>query len=168
MTLEVDAAGDTFRGKGGSLEDYLIFGKPVLAPAAGTVVRCVDGRPDSPIGEWLVDYEELMRTKDLWLLGGNHIVVDHGNGEFSYFAHLRKGSLKVHKGARIAAGQQIAEVGNSGDSSEPHLHYQLQSGYRSDFESIPAVFRNFKRHYGSRVERVEAGVVDTGDIVEGL
>jgi len=165
--MAADDSGSTFRGKGDQLEDHYIFGAPVLAPAAGTVVDRIDGRADTPIGQWLVDYDELKRTKNLRLLGGNYLVLDHGNGEFSFFAHLRNGSVKVKKGDRVAAGQPLGEVGSSGDSSEPHLHYQLQSGLGADCESLPAVFRDFARLYGSRRVQVKAGEVNTGDIVEG-
>lgn len=166
--MMVDPAGSTFRGRGEQLEDYYIFGKPVLAPASGIVVDCVGQRPDSPIGQWLVDYDELARTKNLKLLGGNYIIIDHGNGEFSSFNHLKNGSVRVKAGDRLSAGQAIAEVGNSGDSAEPHLHYQLRESAEVDCEGIPAEFRNFRRYYGSSSVKVKMGDVDTGDIVEAF
>jgi len=166
--MQVDGQGRTFAGKGERLEDYYIFSKPVLAPAAGVVVDCVAERPDSPIGQMLVDYEALQRTKDLRLLGGNYVVIDHGNGEFSFFCHLRRNSLKVGKGERVKAGQQIGEVGSSGDSAEPHLHYQLRSSADPDCESLPAEFRAFRRWQGSRSRVVKSGYVNSGDIVESL
>lgn len=165
--MQMDSSGSTHRGSGEQLEDYYVFGRPVLAPAAGTVVDCIDGRPDSPIGKWLVDYEELQRTRDLRLLGGNFIVIDHGSGEFSLLAHLRSGSIQVRKGDHVVTGQTIAAVGNSGDSGEPHLHYQLRSRPEPDCEGIPAVFHNFRRYHGSRAVTVSSGDVDTGDVVEG-
>jgi hypothetical protein len=164
--MVIDETGSTFEENGENLEDYYIFGRPVLAPAAGVVVDCVDGRPDSPIGKFLVDYDEIFKTKNLRLFGGNFIYIDHGNGEFSSFFHLRPGSLKVRVGDRVTAGQPIAEVGSSGDSTEPHLHYQLNSRPVFDCDGIPAVFENFRRHLGSRIVCVERGPVDTGDIVE--
>jgi hypothetical protein len=166
--MQVDGEGRTFAGAGERLEDYYIFKKPVLAPAAGTVTDCIAERPDSPIGQMLVDYEALQRTKDLRLLGGNYVVIDHGNGEFSFFCHLRQGSLKVRQGDRVKAGQPIGEVGSSGDSAEPHLHYQLRSSANPDCASIPAEFRGFRRWYGSRSEFVKSGYVNSGDLVEAL
>jgi len=56
---------------------------------------------------------------------GNHVVLDLGGGVFAALAHLRRGSLLVRRGDRVAAGQQLAECGNSGNSTEPHLHFQL-------------------------------------------
>lgn len=166
--MQVDGEGRTFAGKGERLEDYYIFAKPVLAPAAGTVVDCVAERPDSPIGQMLVDYEALQRTKDLRLLGGNYVVIDHGNGEFSFFGHLRQNSLKVRRGEQVKAGQTLGEVGSSGDSAEPHLHYQLRSGAEPDCESLPAEFRAFRRWLGTRAEIEKSGYVNSGDIIESI
>ena len=56
---------------------------------------------------------------------GNHVVLDLGGGVFAALAHLRRGSLLVRRGDRVAAGQQLAKCGNSGNSTEPHLHFQL-------------------------------------------
>jgi murein DD-endopeptidase MepM/ murein hydrolase activator NlpD len=107
-----------------------------------------------------------MRTKDLRLFGGNFVILDHGNGERSYFAHMKQGSVKVKKGDRIAAGQPIGQVGSSGDSAEPHLHYHLLSGQGLDCELIPPLFRDYTLHLGSRAAKVRAGVPDTGDLLE--
>ncbi|MFI5748866.1 M23 family metallopeptidase [Streptomyces sp. NPDC051644] len=59
---------------------------------------------------------------------GNYILLDLGNGVYAGCAHLRRGSLQVSVGKRVTAGQEIAECGNSGNSSEPHLHFQLMDG----------------------------------------
>ena len=56
---------------------------------------------------------------------GNHVVLDLGDGVDAVLAHLRRGSLRVAKGQRVTAGEQVAECGNSGNSTEPHLHFQL-------------------------------------------
>ena len=56
---------------------------------------------------------------------GNHLVLDLGDGIYAVLAHLRRGSLRVAKGKRVRAGEQVAECGNSGNSTEPHLHFQL-------------------------------------------
>ena len=56
---------------------------------------------------------------------GNHLVIDLGDGVHAVLAHLRRGSLRVAKGQRVRAGEQVAACGNSGNSTEPHLHFQL-------------------------------------------
>lgn len=164
--MMTNARGTRFRGKGDRNEDYLVFGVPVVAPAAGVVVDAIDGRPDSPPGQMTVDYAEFEKTHDLRLFGGNFLVIDHGHGELSYLAHLKVGSLKVKKGDTVAAGQAIAQVGSSGDSLEPHLHYQVLSGPALDCDSRPAIFRSFRRYHGTRWEAVATGAVDTGDVLE--
>ena len=109
--------GASHAGDGSRNEDYLCFGKPVLAPGDGTVVEVIDGVHDNVPGQ--MNPEQVT---------GNHVVIDHGNGEHSLLAHFRNGSLRVKKGDDVHAGQALGECGNSGNSSEPHLHYQLQDG----------------------------------------
>jgi murein DD-endopeptidase MepM/ murein hydrolase activator NlpD len=58
---------------------------------------------------------------------GNYVIIDHGNGEYSFLAHLKKGSMVVAVGDSLKSGQFIGLCGNSGNSSEPHLHYHLQN-----------------------------------------
>ena len=111
--------------------DFLGFGQPVLAPAVGTVVRARGRERDhwsrtSVPGLLYLAVEGAVRE----LLGpgrilGNHVVLDLGGGVYAALAHLRRGSLRVRPGDRVVAGQQLAECGNSGNSTEPHLHFQL-------------------------------------------
>jgi len=111
--------------------DFPGFGQPVLAPAAATVVRAHDAERDHwsrtsvPAMLYLVA-EGMVRE----LLGpgrilGNHVVLDLGDGVYAALAHLRHGSVRVRPGDRVTTGQQLAECGNSGNSTEPHLHFQL-------------------------------------------
>jgi hypothetical protein len=88
------------------------FGKPILAPLGGTVVAASDGASD----------EEMDPSKPY----GNHVVIDDGQGHFVVLAHLKKGSVRVAAGDVVAAGAAIGELGNSGNSSMPHLHIQVQ------------------------------------------
>ena len=111
--------------------DFPGFGQPVLAPAAATVVRAHDAERDhwsrtSAPGLLYLVAEGTVRE----LLGpgrilGNHVVLDLGGEVYAVLAHLRRGSVRVRPGDRVATGQQLAECGNSGNSSEPHLHFQL-------------------------------------------
>jgi murein DD-endopeptidase MepM/ murein hydrolase activator NlpD len=78
-----------------------------------------------------------------WAIGGNVIVIDHGNGEFSFLAHLNQGSVRVSKGDEVKKGQVIGLLGNSGNSNAPHLHYHLMAGselFRCD--GLPVRFEN--------------------------
>lgn len=107
------------------------FGLPVHAVADGTVVRVVDGRRDHRARTswlalaYLLTVEALRPLAGPAAVLGNHVVVDHGDGVFSLVAHLRRGSGRVAPGQRVAVGDVLGEVGNSGNSSEPHLHVQL-------------------------------------------
>lgn len=73
---------------------------------------------------------------------GNHLVLDLGNGTYAAYAHLQRGSLTVREGDRVRAGQPIARCGNSGNSSEPHLHFQLMDGPDPDAaRGVPFTWR---------------------------
>jgi hypothetical protein len=95
---------------------YVTFGTPLLAPCAGTVAVAVDGLPDMPVPE--MDREHLP---------GNFVVIDC-SGFAVALAHLRQGSVVVEKGAQVQVGDTLGEMGNSGNSSEPHLHIHVQRG----------------------------------------
>jgi hypothetical protein len=93
---------------------YLIFGTPVLAPCAGRVVLAEGGRPDMAVPQ-----------VDEGHPAGNFVLLRCGAHDI-LLAHFRQGSLRAAVGDDLATGQQIAEVGNSGESSEPHLHIHAQ------------------------------------------
>ncbi len=123
-------------------QDYAGWGRPIIAPAAGIVVQARNDRPDQPRdGESDPAYfaPEYPNGGDV----GNHVVIDHGNGEFSLIAHMRMDSVRVRAGARVTQGEQLGELGNSGDTSGPHVHYQLQDGPRWEFaDGLPMRFEN--------------------------
>lgn len=119
-------------------EEYASFGRPVIAPAAAVVVATSDSQRDhrcrlSLAGLILLMAEGLVRDNGpvRWLLG-NHVIlrIEDGVHENTYavLAHLRRGTVQVAPGDRVSAGQQLAECGNSGNSSDPHVHYQLMDG----------------------------------------
>jgi hypothetical protein len=109
--------GKTYRTDGKTNADYLDYGQPVLAVADGTVVTAIDGVP-----------ENLPGALDAYMAPGNAVILQHGPKLFSVYAHLKPGSLKVRPGARVKRGATVGLCGNSGNSSEPHLHFQLQDG----------------------------------------
>jgi peptidase M23-like protein len=130
MILAPGRAGQSYRGPGENNTDYFCFGLPVYAPAEGSVVRAENDVPDNTPGE--------MNAKAPL---GNCVILDHGAGEFSFFAHFRCGTVVVLSGESVDCGQLLALCGNSGNSSEPHLHYHLQNTpvpFRGD--GLPAFF----------------------------
>lgn len=75
---------------------------------------------------------------------GNHVVLKIGDGIFALYAHLRDGSIEVHEGQKVKRGQAIARIGNSGNSSAPHLHFHMMNGPDPNLaEGIPFVFASF-------------------------
>ncbi|NEE24690.1 M23 family metallopeptidase, partial [Streptomyces sp. SID7982] len=73
---------------------------------------------------------------------GNHVILDLGDGTYAVYAHVRRGSLRVKAGDTVRAGQRIGSVGNSGNSSEPHLHVHLMdSPDLDDARGIPFTWR---------------------------
>lgn len=121
--------GERSQNGGERPEDWLCYGLPALAPAAGTVVRIVDGVPDTLVGE--------VNIEQNW---GNLIVVQHAVGLYSLMAHLKAGSFAVSEGQVVAAGQTLAKVGSSGRAPVPHLHLQLQATPDVGAPTLPIEF----------------------------
>jgi len=111
-----DKEQETYKNDGISLEDYYCYGAPVVAPADGTVVNIIDGIKDNDPGD--------INMAQNW---GNTIVIKHTDYLFSQISHLKQDSFKVKTGNFLTKGEQIASMGNSGRSPQPHLHFQLQS-----------------------------------------
>lgn len=140
------------------------MGTPILATGAGTVVSSANDREDSTATQRApMEFADVL--KDLTRILGNYVVIDHGNGEFSVFAHMKKGSVAVKAGDRVKQGQKIGEIGWSGDAMFPHLHYQLQRDAKFG-EGLPSAFNRFRLLTGSTWKTVKRGVVDSGDVVE--
>lgn len=98
------------------LKTYPCFGAPIYAPAKGMVVSIEDGFPDVEIG-----------GSDTKNPAGNHIVIDIGNEQYIMIAHLKQGSAIVRQGDIVEAKQHVAACGNSGNTTEPHVHIQIQN-----------------------------------------
>jgi hypothetical protein len=160
----VDEAGSPYRNSGAKNEDWFSFGAPVFVPAAGTIAAAHDGVADNVHGEdSRFNPEDLLR--DPMSLNGNYVVIDHGNGEFSLFAHLQSGSVAVKAGDKVKRGQPLAKMGSSGDASMPHLHYELRSGASRDANGVPSYFTDFRRRLGSTSIAVPKGQIDSGDLL---
>jgi len=128
------------------------YGREILAPAAGTVVYARNDVPTNPHpGEEPGDNWYRALHDPVMAYAGNCVIVDHGNSEYSVMMHMQPGSVTVKAGDRVATGQVIGRLGNSGDAFGPHLHYQLQSGpqlFRD--EPLPFRFQNIDEPQLSR------------------
>jgi Peptidase family M23 len=118
--VKVGDEGKRYEGDGRTLVSYHAFGQPVLAPADGLVVAARDGSRDYPRpGSGSIDW----RASDF---RGNHVVLRHEGEIYSLVAHLRRGSVRVRPGDVVHQGERLGECGNSGHSTEPHIHFQAQ------------------------------------------
>ncbi|MFJ9039949.1 M23 family metallopeptidase [Streptomyces sp. NPDC102406] len=124
--------------------DFPAFGEPLYAVADATVVHASDWRRDHLSRTSLAGLAYLMLVESAirevvgagWIVG-NHIVLDLGDGVHALYAHVRRGSVMVRPGDRVRAGQMLARCGNSGNSSEPHVHFQLMDG--ADLDSATGI-----------------------------
>jgi murein DD-endopeptidase MepM/ murein hydrolase activator NlpD len=130
----------TFESGGRKLKDYFCYDAPVLAPADGVVVKARDGIHDAPfVGTFWMD----CFTRNI---AGNSVLIKHADSEYCLLAHLKHGSVKVKVGETVKQGQEIGRCGHSGNSTEPHLHFQFQNGKSFYFSSgLPVKFSNFWR-----------------------
>lgn len=117
----LDEQGRIYVGDPKNPASYIIYGDPVYAVADGRVAAAVDGEPDSPPGGFP---EHIALDK----ADGNHVVLDLGGGRHALYAHLKPHSVRVREGQRVHRGQLLGQVGSSGNSSEPHLHFHVMDG----------------------------------------
>jgi murein DD-endopeptidase MepM/ murein hydrolase activator NlpD len=129
--------GATHRGSGARNADYWAWNSPLLAPAAGVVVEAVDGFRDN---------RPQVQAQNRRAPAGNHVVLDLGHGEYAVLAHMKRGSVRVRPGQRVRVGDVLGRVGNSGNSSEPHLHLHVQDrpelGRRA--RGLPLAFTGYR------------------------
>ncbi len=143
--------GQSFSGDPQTLESYHCWGREILSPAAGEVIATVHDLPDLPIGE-----------TDPQNPAGNHVILALAENEFVFLAHMQQGSITVQQGDEVAQGDVLGLCGNSGNTSEPHLHLHLQT--TPDLtagEGLPAQFLD----YLADGEPVDRGEPERGQIV---
>lgn len=138
--MQIGENGTFFEGDPDDVTSWYNYDQPVLAVADGTVVEVLDELPDQPVGT-LPDPE----TITLETVDGNHVILDLGNGVFAFYAHLRAGSIEVSEGDVVTAGQELGRLGNSGNTSAPHLHLHLMAGPSAiGSDGVPMAFDEFE------------------------
>ncbi|MFJ4095952.1 M23 family metallopeptidase [Kitasatospora sp. NPDC089913] len=135
---KVGEQGQTWEGDPARLTDYLSYRQPVVAALGGRVVEVQDGVPDNPppVTPPVPPIEDTV---------GNHVTVEVAPGRYLLYAHLEPGSLAVREGDCVEPGQTLGLIGNSGNSTTPHLHFQVMT--TAEFfptDSPPFTFRSFR------------------------
>jgi len=118
---QIDDQNRLVKGDRSKVENYTIFGKDVTAVANGTVVATRNDLPEQPPGK-------LPDNLPIDQADGNFVVLDIGNGAFALYAHMQPGSVKVAAGAKVKVGDLLGKVGNTGNTSAPHLHFHVMDG----------------------------------------
>lgn len=149
-----------------SAEDCFTWAQPVYAPFDGEVISVGDGWPDileinqlREIKNTLIRQNTVkVNSNDIRAFAGNYVIVH--SGLFSaLLAHLRNGSLKVRPGGQVKTGELLAEVGNSGNTVSPHLHFQLMKGDDPvTAVGLPCRFRSYERYQNNAWELVTNGI----------
>jgi len=121
--MRMDDGGHLVNGDPSDVHSYPDYGADVLAVADGKVVDTLNTLVDQKPGH-LPD----PKTITLENIDGNHVVLDLGGGLFAFYAHLQKGSVTVARGDQVKRGQVLAKLGNTGNTSAPHLHFHLMDG----------------------------------------
>jgi hypothetical protein len=158
------------------VERFFAYGRPILAPAHGIVVQVHDGEIDH-VGRrsqlTLVPYalgQPARLRQGVAAVAGNYLIIKlrHG-GAFVALAHLRTASIRVAIGEEVTAGQSVADCGNSGNSTQPHVHVQvMDSADLSVARGVPMAFRRFREWpRGAKQFQIrESGLPDEGAVVE--
>lgn len=139
--------GNSFKNQGLINKDYYCFSKKILSPGYGIIVDLVNNIKDNKVG-------------DMPNISGNRVIIDHKNGEYSVISHFKLGSIAVNIADTVKPGQYLGLCGNSGHSSEPHIHYHMQNSpnlYKG--EGLPIQFKS----YFSNSTYIKSGEPDWGE-----
>lgn len=149
------------------LEDYFGWGQPIYAASAGTVVQVEDGiaerNPVNLFRDTMIAFKNARafstdQTADFRALTGNYVTVETSDG-YALYAHAQNGSICVSPGEKVLAGQPLAHVGHSGNSTAPHLHFQLMDDLDPwKTKGIPVSFREYEVYRNGVWHTVENGI----------
>jgi murein DD-endopeptidase len=138
--VKVDAHFSTHSGDSLKNSSYYAYGNDALAVADGIVTEVKDSIPENVPG---INSRAVPIT--LETVGGNHVIVDIGGGHFAFYAHLQPRSIRVKLGDRVKRGQVLGLVGNSGNSTEPHLHFHVSDASSPlGSEGVPYAFESLE------------------------
>jgi murein DD-endopeptidase MepM/ murein hydrolase activator NlpD len=167
---KIGGNGLTYKEKGTRFEDYYAYGAEVLAAGDGKVIGTLNDQAEDPAamqrpGESQEAYfarlqeEQADRVaKGAGNVTGNYVQIDHGKSEYSFYAHLQPGSVRVRVGDRVKAGDVVGKLGSSGNSTEPHLHFHLCDRADSLMSAgIPVNFSNVTIQWADVPRPIQSG-----------
>jgi len=163
--VQIGPDSKTHTGDAKDNRNYHAYGAEALSVADAVVVTAKDGIPQNVPGENSRAVPITLET-----IGGNHIILDLGDGRYAFYAHLQPGSLRVKVGDRVKRGQVLALAGNSGNSTEPHLHLHVcDRNSPLECEGVPYVLESYEvRGKDKKYEKREKQLPLSDEIVRFL
>jgi hypothetical protein len=159
------------------LQDCFGWGRPIFSATSGIVVQTEDGCPERNPVHLVRDIAVMftnakaVNTKqiaDLRMLSGNYIIIEASDG-YAVYAHAQTGSIKVSTGDKVVAGQHLANVGHSGNSTAPHLHFHLMDHLDPwKAQGIPCCFRDYEVFLAGAWHLVQNGILNATDRIRKL
>lgn len=138
--VEAYPDGKTYQGDEKDNKSYKIYGAEIHSVADGVVTETKDGIPQN-----IPNADTHAVPITLETIGGNHVIVDIGGGRYAFYAHMQPGSLRVKVGDHVKTGDVLGLVGNTGNSSEPHLHFDIcDASSMLACEGLPYAFASFE------------------------
>jgi hypothetical protein len=169
---KLGGGGLSHKGDGTRFEDYYAYGADILAAAGGRVVGVANDQPEDPATMQRPDesqqayFARLQKdqagrlAKGMTAVTGNYVMIDHGKSEYSLYAHLQPGSVRVRVGDQVKAGDVIGKLGSSGNSTEPHLHFHVcDSDDPLMSAGIPVNFSNVTIQWADVPRPIQSGDV---------
>lgn len=149
-----------FRNKGETDQDFFGFGNQVYAIANGKVIYLSTNHEDDK-------NFDIPKVKENPLeLYGNCVAIQHSDSSISIYGHLKENSVKVKLGDIVKANQELAQIGVSGSSFFPHLHFEIRTSISNTAEGLPSYFEKVFLLEGKLKKRLVTGLVETGNIIE--
>jgi Peptidase family M23 len=170
FALDIARLGDTglsHKDDGTRFDDYYAYGTEVLAAGDGRVIKTANDQAEDPTAMQRPDesqeayfarlQKEQAKRLEKGSILGNYVVIDHGQSEFSLYAHLKPGSVRVKPGDQVKAGDVIGKLGSSGNSTEPHLHFQITDKPDLGGAAIPMNFSNITILWADLPRPIQSG-----------
>lgn len=149
-----------FKNKGETDQDFFGFGNPVYAVAGGKVIYVSANHKDNK------NFDVPKLKENPLELYGNCVAIQHTDSSISVYGHLQENSIKVKLGDAVKANQELAQIGVSGSSFFPHLHFEIRTSLSHTAEGLPSYFENVFLLEGKLKKSLASGLVETGNIIE--